>query len=151
VKLADIMRRSVAQIDAAASAQAAYDLMSGLKLRHLVVTSERQVLGVISHRDLGGARGHMIRSGQATGELMPDRDLVVAHPDMEVADAAKLMAKRHIGCLPVFKGKRLMGLVTTTDLLTALAPASRAAHPPKRGSAGRKAPRRSPPNQGRRP
>jgi CBS domain-containing protein len=49
-------------------------------------------------------------------EIM-QRRVVTVEPDTPVREAARLMADRKIGCLPVISDGNLVGLVTTTDIL----------------------------------
>jgi signal-transduction protein with cAMP-binding, CBS, and nucleotidyltransferase domain len=42
--------------------------------------------------------------------------LVIAEPDMDLAEAVKLMFQMKIKKLPVVDGKRLVGLVSLTDI-----------------------------------
>lgn len=46
---------------------------------------------------------------------------VTIHPDAHVEDAARVMAERKIGCLPVLQGDDLVGIVTETDVLRTFA------------------------------
>jgi CBS domain-containing protein len=48
------------------------------------------------------------------------RNPVTASPNMGVGAAARLMAERGFGCLPVCEQGKLVGMVTTTDLLRRL-------------------------------
>jgi acetoin utilization protein AcuB len=47
--------------------------------------------------------------------LMP----VVVQEDAAAAEVVDIMLKKHIGCLPIMRGKVLMGIVTTSDVLRA--------------------------------
>ena len=61
----------------------------------------------------------MTRLGQAVGELVRGAP-VVAHPDLEVRDAAALLHGCRIGCLPIVERGELIGIVTRSDLLSLL-------------------------------
>ena len=55
---------------------------------------------------------------------------IVIGPNAAIGEAARVMAERKIGCLPVVdQGDRLVGLVTETDLLRYFAGAGRPLHP----------------------
>ncbi len=54
--------------------------------------------------------------GRAVGELM-HRDVVTATPETTVARAAATMRKRRVGCLPVLSRGKLVGIVTTYEML----------------------------------
>ena len=84
-----------------------------------MVLAEGEVLGVLSDRDLGGERGRMARVGQAVGELVKGTP-VIAHPELEVQDAAALLEGCRIGCLPIVERGELIGIVTRSDLLSLL-------------------------------
>ena len=49
------------------------------------------------------------------------RGVITIAPEANVAEAAGLMARRKIGALPVVKKHKLVGIVTSTDLLRAFA------------------------------
>jgi CBS domain-containing protein len=45
-------------------------------------------------------------------------DVVTANPEMNVADAAKLMLKEDVGCLVIMEGNEIKGIVTDRDLMS---------------------------------
>jgi CBS domain-containing protein len=46
---------------------------------------------------------------------------VVVQEDTSTEEAVHLMLDKHIGCLPVIRGKALVGIVTTSDILRTFA------------------------------
>jgi CBS domain-containing protein len=50
--------------------------------------------------------------------IVGDRDTVTVDALTTVADAARIMAARHIGAVPVLAGERLVGIFTERDVLT---------------------------------
>lgn len=67
----------------------------------------------------------------------------------DVRDAARVLRRRDIGCLPVMEGRHLAGIVTTSDLLGLLGKGALRVTPrttrwvlPKRGPSHRPEPRR---------
>jgi CBS domain-containing protein len=89
------------------------------RIRHLVVTDDGALAGVISERDLGGRSGDETRKGRTVAELMSSR-VVSAAPTTTLREAANLMRGRLIGSLPVLEGDELVGIVTATDVLDEL-------------------------------
>jgi len=91
-----------------------------------VVDAHGGLVGIIAETDL-----HNATPSQATllayweipsllakitvGMLMV-RDVATVTEDTPVEDAARLMADRNIGCLPVLNGKVLVGMVTQNDI-----------------------------------
>ena len=54
-----------------------------------------------------------------TVEESMSKRLVTVEPGADLKEAARLMRKYKIGCVPVVDNGNLLGLVTTTDILTA--------------------------------
>ncbi len=103
-------------------------LMKQERVRHLPVLDEDgEVCAVVSQRDL--FRGALLRAlgfGSRAEELMLKQVVVkeamsseiqTTAPDTPVADAARLMIERKIGCLPVIENGKLVGIVTETDFV----------------------------------
>jgi predicted transcriptional regulator len=100
------------------------------RVRHMPVLREGRLVGLVSQRDLLAAsltkvlefepqqRRAFMRSVQVD-EVMT-RDVVSAAPETTLAEAARRMLERRIGCLPVLADDgTLIGLVTEVDLLRA--------------------------------
>lgn len=119
MKISEIMTEPVVSIDADASARSAWMKMQQEQIRHLVVTDNGELVGVISDRDLGGKSGTDVRRGRTVRDLM-STNVATATPEMSLRQAANLMRGRLIGCLPVLDGDELVGIVTATDVLDAL-------------------------------
>jgi acetoin utilization protein AcuB len=77
------------------------------------VVEDHRVVGVVSDRDLGSARA----IGDRTAHDVMSDVVVSATSETTVRRAANLLRGRSIGCLPVYDGDKLVGIVTTTDLL----------------------------------
>lgn len=99
----------------------AYALMKERGFRHVPVTEGDLLLGVFSLTDVGhlGARIPEIMALQLH-EVMT-KQLVTVAPSESVAAAAVMMASKKINCLIVVHQRRIAGIVTTYDLLDALA------------------------------
>jgi CBS domain-containing protein len=112
--LKEIMSSPVEVIGPDASAGEARNRMHKGRVHHLLVKRGREVVGILSERDLDGA------APDANVETTMSTDVVTAAPGTSVRDAAKLLRGRAIGCLPVFDRGRAVGMVTITDLLELL-------------------------------
>ncbi len=99
----------------------AYALMKDRGFRHVPVAEGDLLLGVFSLTDVGhlGARVPEIMA-LPLHEVM-SRKIVTVKPKESVAAAATLMASKKINCLIVVVANRIAGIVTTYDLLDALA------------------------------
>lgn len=119
----EIMSVRVATIKPGEAASEAWNRMRRRRIRHLVVLEGPRVVGVLSERDLGGRAGADMRKARSVRDLMTPH-VVTANPDTTVREAADVMRKRLIGCLPIVKGNRLVGIVTATDVFDAVGSAA---------------------------
>ena len=119
MRVAEIMTREVQTVPSAMPAFEAWEVMRRKGIRHLVVTDGAAVKGVLSQRDAGGRSGANIRAQHTVAELMTS-SVVTVSPEDTVRRTANLMRGRTIGCLPVVDRKRLVGIVTVSDLLDLL-------------------------------
>lgn len=118
MRLQDIMSRDIKTIRPTASAAEARESMRLAGVRHLLVMDGRDVVGIMSDRDLGGrARTGGKRSdGPSVADLMTTT-VITAEPETTIRQAANLLRGHVIGCLAVLDGTKAVGIVTTTDLL----------------------------------
>jgi len=84
-------------------------------IRHLpVVDRDGRLLGLVSHRDL-------VIAGRDSGERVGDRmirDVETVGPEVSAHEAAYLLLRHQIGCVPVTDPSgRLLGIVTATDFV----------------------------------
>jgi len=126
--VADIMTSDVTTLKRNEKLTLADDLMNLGRIRHLPVLDDDGVLvGIISQRDLfRGALAKALGYGQHASRKIMDTflvkdvmttDVVTTTPETAVVDAARVMIKRKIGCLPVVKDGRLVGLITEGDFV----------------------------------
>ena len=99
-------------IEVTGSVSQARELMRLRRVHHLVVTDQGRPVGVLSSHDVGG-------DGRAIADVMSG-SLVTATPETSVRAAANLLRGRQVGCLPVLEGRKLVGLVSVSDLLELL-------------------------------
>jgi acetoin utilization protein AcuB len=130
MRVKEIMSRPVVTIEPGDSCQEALRRMHQARVRHLAVVGEQgSLVGMVTDRDL---RHHLFTPGvyRELGVVsvdtllagVPVRDVmsapVVSVPaDMELSEAAQRMRKDRVGSLPVVDGRRLVGMLTETDLL----------------------------------
>jgi CBS domain-containing protein len=134
--ISDIMSREVVSVDEDDSLQNLLESMRALRFRHLPVTDADRLIGLVTERDLLKVSSSTLLPHSATRDRelferfrvrdVMVRDVVVVHPDTSVLDAARLMLDKHIGCLPVIDADNtLLGVVTSSDFITAVARAER--------------------------
>ena len=114
MRMQELMKRRVESVSAETTAESARERMRTRRIRHLVVTEGSKVVGVLSERDLGART-----SSSVVGDIMT-APAVTAVATTTVREAANLLRGRTIGCLPILEEGKLVGIVTTTDLLELL-------------------------------
>ncbi len=127
----EIMTTEVATLDYDAKLLDAALQMRSSGFRHLPVVKDGRLAGVISDRDVQRA------SPSIFSDITPEeynrlfettpiakvmaREPVTVSPDTPVREVVKLMHENKFGSLPVVdKESKLVGIVTTTDLLRVL-------------------------------
>lgn len=96
------------------------------RFRHLLVTdADGRLLGIVSDRDVGRCFGPTGRPDEATlaaihTEAVMSRDVITIDADAPLTAAVDLMYEQGVSCLPVTSGDRLVGILTTTDLMQLL-------------------------------
>jgi acetoin utilization protein AcuB len=116
MRVGEVMNTRVRTVGPADSAELAWERMRQHRIHHLVVVRDRDILGVISDRDLGGRNGREVREGRSVRDLMTPA-VTTAAPDTTIREAANLMRGRGAGCLPVLEDHTLVGIVTVSDLM----------------------------------
>jgi CBS domain-containing protein len=107
-------------------------IMRSERIRHLPVLDESgRVVGILSQRDLffnalvralgfGTATRDRTLNAILVKEVMT-HDVVTTVPDALVRSAAQVMVDRKIGCLPVLEGEVLIGMLSESDIVLAVA------------------------------
>jgi CBS domain-containing membrane protein len=129
----DLMTRDVTTLEANDELTVADDVMRLGRIRHMPVLDDedRRVVGIVSQRDL--FRGSLVRAfgyGEAAQrrvmktipvkEVMSSQVVTIAS-DAPLAEAARLMVERKIGCLPVVDAGELVGILTESDFVALVA------------------------------
>jgi CBS domain-containing protein len=122
------MTKDVATLGRNDKLSVADDVMRLGRIRHMPVIDEDGALaGIVSQRDLfhSGllrALGYGTHAkDQALGLLSLKEamktEVVTVTPDAPLAEAAKMMLERKIGCLVVVEGTKLVGILTESDFV----------------------------------
>jgi len=119
-------------IDIEASADEAWARMLEHKIRHLPVTSEGTLVGIVTERDLRLVLRPGVQPGQATLRHVVETDAFVVDDDTPLDVVATEMAERQIGSALVTRHGKLVGILTTTDVCRLLAQALEAHFAPGR-------------------
>jgi acetoin utilization protein AcuB len=138
----NLMTTRLVTIQMDATLQDAQRIFQKCQFHHLIVVEADKPVGVLSDRDLLrhlspflGARFSERPQDAATLKTrihqMMTRRLIAIEPEASATQAALKMMHHHLSCLPVIDADgKLLGIITRSDLLRALARAQAAADLP---------------------
>jgi CBS domain-containing protein len=117
LKVEDVMVKEVITIDENSTVKEAADIMNKFEIGCLIAVRKGKAMGILTERDL--LKRVVAEGKDATETKVKDimtSPLVVAEPAMDLGEAVKLMFQMKIKKLPVVDGKKLVGLVSLTDI-----------------------------------
>lgn len=113
----NIMKKNVISIDSSMTVSDAAKMMDDVSIGAIVVLENGIAIGIITERDLVR---RIISKGKPLSTNVKDAmssPLIVINPDDTVWELAQLMKIRRIHRVPVVKDNRLVGMVTTSDVV----------------------------------
>jgi len=117
LKVEDVMIREVITIDENSTVKEAADVMNKFEIGCLIAVRKGKAMGIVTERDLLKRVVADVKDSTKTKvkDIMSS-PLVVVEPDMELEEAVQLMFQMKSKKMPVVDGKRLVGLVSLTDI-----------------------------------
>ena len=117
LKVRDVMVREVITVDENSTVKEAVDIMNEFQIGSLIVLERGKAMGIVTERDFLKrviAEGKDVMTTKVK-EIMTT-PLVVVEPSTDLEEAVKLMFQRKIKKLAVVDGKKLVGLISLTDI-----------------------------------
>jgi acetoin utilization protein AcuB len=101
------------------------------RIRHIPIVDKGQLVGIVTDRDIKRAMPSLltgtdrdmherVTKNTRIAQIMTRSPLTIA-PDLPLRQAVTLLQERRIGALPVVEKNRLVGILTESDCLRALA------------------------------
>lgn len=115
--VSEIMKKNVISIDSSMTVQDAAKMMDDASIGAIVVLEKGMAVGIITERDIVRrivSKGRPLSTGVKEAMSSP---LIVINPDDTVWELAQLMKTRKIHRVPAVKDNRLVGMVTTSDVV----------------------------------
>ena len=124
----DVMTKDVVTLERNEKLTVADDVMRLGRIRHLpIVDEDGAMAGIVSQRDLfhSGlmrALGYGSHAKDRAMDLLVLKEamkteVVTITPAAPLAEAAKTMLERKIGCVVVVEGKKIVGILTESDFV----------------------------------
>ncbi|MEP5612202.1 MAG: CBS domain-containing protein [Cyclobacteriaceae bacterium] len=127
-KVSQIMTTEVQTVNINNSLQEANNLFKKHHIRHVPVVSGEKLIGILSHTDIlrisfGNTFGDEQQGGDEAIFDMLSINQVMKHspvtvsPEGTLKEAAEILSDKEFHALPVVENEKLVGIVTTTDII----------------------------------
>ena len=116
MQIVNLMTSDPVTIGPDATLSNAKTIMDAGRFRRVPVVEDGRLVGILTERDLREYTGYL-ESTRVNAAMRTA--LVTVTPYNTVEDAARLMLKHKIGGLPIVADGKLVGIITTSDLLKA--------------------------------
>lgn len=122
----EIMKTDIFTLKPSNTIKDASKIMRTQKIRHLpIVNDNHNLVGLLTERDLKNAlpsplikvKPEDVNVFEQTLDKLMLTNPIVCHPLDFVEETALIFYENRIGCLPVVRGGKLVGIVTANDLL----------------------------------
>ncbi len=124
----DLMTSTVVTLGRNDALRSADDIMRLGRIRHLpIVDEEGKLVGIVSQRDLFhsglvralgyGTRAHTRALDSLDVKEAMHTEVVTLGPSAPLAQAAKLMLERKIGCVVIVEDSQVVGILTESDFV----------------------------------
>jgi CBS domain-containing protein len=118
VQTSDIMVKKVITISRTSTVEEAVRLMNEHEIGCLVVTENKNAVGILTERDLMKRVLPRSQDPRKTKvEQVMSTPLISLEPNVEIGDASRIMFQKNIKKMPIVKKDKLLGLITLTDIL----------------------------------
>jgi acetoin utilization protein AcuB len=118
MRVSQIMSKNVITITPEKRVGQAVRVMQKHSIRHLPVVKDDLLVGWITARDLREVLLASMLEKITVGDVMVQAPITVT-PETSVEEAARLVHERKIGGMPVVEAGKLVGVITTIDLISA--------------------------------
>jgi CBS domain-containing protein len=116
----EIMVRNVKTVRTDDSVHAAVVKMNKFQIGSVIVTNNGRAVGIITERNiLERVVEPRLDPGTIWAKDIMSSPLVTVDPNDVVEEAAKIMAQRRIKKLPVVDGDKVVGVISTSDIVRA--------------------------------
>ncbi len=115
--VSDIMKKNVISIDEAKTIKDAANMMNEARIGSIIITKDDTPIGILTERDfVTKIAAKEIPLSTLLSKVMT-KPLLVIGPNQTVWEAAEIMKNMEIHRVAVQDGSKIIGMVTTTDLI----------------------------------
>ncbi len=124
MKVSDILKSKGSDVYSITSGLTVLDALKAMGEKNigaLLVIEEGQLLGIFSERDY--ARKIVLKGKSSNDTLVKEimtEKVISVSPDDSIERCMELMSEKHIRHLPVVSGEKVSGVISITDVVTAI-------------------------------
>jgi len=118
VLVRDVMTKNPKVVRRDTSVQEVVATMNKFDISSIIVVQEERPVGIITHKDIMSkiVQARIPPDALTAREIMTS-PIITIDENASVEEAARLMAKKNIKKLPVIQGDKLVGIITSMDLV----------------------------------
>ncbi|MGQ9719254.1 MAG: CBS domain-containing protein [Nitrososphaerales archaeon] len=120
-KVRDIMTTPVITVELGTGLIEAIKKMNKYRIGSIVIVRSERIAGIITERDILKVIEHNPKLEQVKVEDIMTPNIHVVRDDASLKEVAKIMSEKKVRRLPVVRGDNLVGLITSTDIVKAVA------------------------------
>ncbi|WP_299332920.1 CBS domain-containing protein [uncultured Psychroserpens sp.] len=115
-KVLHVMNTDLFSVGKKDSLELVINIMKWKNIHHMpVINVKKDLIGLLSWTDIENHINEIEESTKSVQNFMKE-DLITITKDKSIAEAKTIMQKNEINCLPVVKGNKLVGILTSNDL-----------------------------------
>lgn len=128
MRASHVMKNDVVFTGPDASLRLARKLMREFNIQHLPVVEHGNIVGILSEGDI--LLASTLRDGRIDTPDLPvtsfmSKNVITCFPTTSVSDIVATMMALQISCVPVVVDRRVIGIITTHDLMRVLVESTR--------------------------
>ncbi len=125
--ISEIMTKEVITADEKDSLNSVVDLFKKYRIRHIPIVTNQEVIGIVSRSDINRLTfGALFDADESTDDailsMLSIAQVMTANPttvalETPIRNVAQIFANSEFHALPVVVGHKIVGIVTTTDII----------------------------------
>jgi CIC family chloride channel protein len=112
----DVMQRRVETLSSEMSTDEAVQAFAHSHHRNFPVLENGKVVGIITQKDLVNIASQQLDRDTTISEIMTPEPVIVT-PTATLAHVLHILNRYHLSCLPVTEGRKLIGIITRSDII----------------------------------
>ncbi|MEH1870994.1 chloride channel protein [Nostoc sp.] len=113
---ADVMQRRVETLSSQMNTDEAVQAFSLSHHRNFPVLKNGRVVGIVTQKDLVNIASEQLGKDTTISQIMTPEPVTV-NPTATLAHVLHILNRYHLSCLPVTEGRKLIGIITRSDII----------------------------------